>query len=233
MANKKINCPVCRRSYDNSIEYCPYCSTPNPLMTSNIEMDDKKLADKTQKEKAKPAKKIIPAETHEDEIDEYDTEDEYTPAEEDGFYSDDEVYEYHDDEDSFEEQYYDDEQADDENYEYEDEDDSEYEYYEEDDEENNNDYESDESSSQLINDTKRSRIDWSDEETPEAPDMTNAFNEKGEYQPNFDGYYNDTKAKIEGEIENLTQGKEKAIIRAILGVAAVAGVIVYLVLTLY
>ena len=240
MANKKINCPVCRRSYDNTIEFCPYCSNPNPLLNSNKNLDDTGLSDKKRPEKPLPKiKKPVPEpEPVEEDLDEYDTEDEYTPDDEDMEGSPDAQYdsedesEYEDDEDYSEDDDDESEQEDDDDEEYDGED---GEYDEDDDEEDfeDDEEETEETSSQLINDEKRSPITWADEEKKEAPDMTKAFNEKGEYQPNFDGYYNDTKAKIEGEIESLTQGKEKAIIKVILGVAAVAAVIVYLVLTLY
>ncbi len=230
MANKKIICTGCRRSYDNKIEYCPYCSAPNPLFKSDeaIKKESNEGLKALKRHKA-PEKEEPQDEYDEDDLfeeSETDTDEEYieeysSEEEPEGEESSEEYEEYSEGDEN--EQDSEDEEGD-ANYD-EDEYDQEDDYDESDDE--------DSSGSVLSADSKRSPIDWTDEEKKEAPDLSKAYDENGGYNPNFDGYYNDTKAKIEGEIESLTAGKEKAILKVVLGIAAVIGVIVYLVLTLY
>lgn len=247
MANKKIICTGCRRSYDNQIEYCPYCSEPNPLLKASNEIEKEESLSK-----AKPPKKVNPPKKNkpkpaEDEYDDEDlfeeTSDEASEEPEEEYENEDSEDEYDDDisdssedsEDSADTEDDDDEESDDEEYaddDDEDDDADDEDEYEDDDEDDDEDDEGEVNSS-LTADSKRSRIEWTDEEKKEKPDMSKAYDEDGGYNPNFDGYYNDTKAKIEGEIESLTAGKEKAILKVVLGFAAVIGVIVYLVLTLY
>ena len=242
MANKKIICTGCRRSYDNKIEFCPYCSAPNPLLQTKDNLVKEEGLQKIKPKKATPKPK---PEEPQDEYDEDelfgDTEAEENVEEPDDEYVEDtneesdeyEEYEGNDSEDDSEDDHEDDDNSDG-SAEYEEddedsEDDEEYEDGEEGDEEDDDE----DSTTALASDSKRSPIDWTDEEKKEKPDMSKAYNEDGGYNPNFDGYYNDTKAKIDGEIESLTAGKEKAILKVVLGIAAVIGVIVYLVLTLY
>ena len=239
MANKKIICTGCRRSYDNKIEFCPYCSAPNPLLQSKDNMAKEEGLSKAKPKKAAPKPK---PEEPQDEYDEDelfgDTETEEAAEEPDDEYVEDtdeesdEYEEYEDSEDDEDEEAEDSDDSDE--YEEDDEDESEDdEEYEDDKEDDEEEDDEDDVATALASDSKRSPIDWTDEEKKEKPDMSKAYDENGGYNPNFDGYYNDTKAKIDGEIESLTAGKEKAILKVVLGIAAVIGVIVYLVLTLY
>lgn len=78
---------------------------------------------------------------------------------------------------------------------------------------------------------KRKKIPWSDETVVEEQNPLNGI-EDGKYNPNFDHYYDDVKLKIDGEIETLTLGKEKAILKVIASFLGVIGVIVYLIVSL-
>lgn len=78
----------------------------------------------------------------------------------------------------------------------------------------------------------RSKISWDDEDpNKESGNFTEMFNEKGQYQANYDGYYNDTLPKIINEIDHVLVGKEKAILKAVTSVVAIFAIIIYLVLT--
>ena len=245
MANKKINCPKCRRLYDKTIKFCPYCGEENPLMQEGVEQEEEQeeplkkqgpKIEKTAKAVQRKSPVVVPKEpepVEEPEEEEYDdseyaedyTDDEYDDSE--GFYADENVdeEEYEDDDEAGDEEYEDEESEEydsDEEYEEEDEESEEYE---------DDDYE-EQGNSELTEEEKRIPIDWSDEKKKAPKKVSEEYNENGEYQPNFDGYYNDTKAKIDNEIDNLTAGKEKAIIKVIFGFAAVIGIIVYLVLTI-
>ena len=241
MANKKISCPKCRRSYDNKIEYCPYCGTVNPLMDEDakaeIEQEEALSEQKPQVKKSIPIKPVQkkaptpppkpePEPEVDDEYDDSEYAEEYAEDEYDEGYDDGEIeYEgeesYEDEEDSEYDEDYEDEQ-----YEgYDDEEDPSEEGYEDEEDEEN-------MASELTEDEKRIPINWTDEKKKEKKDNSPAYYEYGKYQSNFDGYYNDTKAKIDNEIDNLAAGKEKAILKVVFGVVAVIGVIVYLILTL-
>lgn len=78
----------------------------------------------------------------------------------------------------------------------------------------------------------RSKIAWDDERTMDQPETyTEMFNEKGQYQANYDGYYNDTLPKIKDEIDRALAGKEKAILKGIFSILGIIAIIVFLVLT--
>ncbi len=84
-----------------------------------------------------------------------------------------------------------------------------------------------------VPDSHRAHIAWSDEaesKTSES-DYTEMFNEKGVYQANYDGYYNDTLPKIQDEIDHIMAGREKTFLKAVFTIIGIVAVIVYLVLT--
>ena len=236
MANKKILCPKCRRSYDNTIEYCPYCSTPNPLLSGADKLKDEGNLFSNNKPKVKRAAEkiidvdeptVIPSEpvvsNEYDDNEEGYSQDEY----DDGEYSDEAMDDG--DEEYYEEGEYDEMSDGEDEPGYYEEDGDEGEEYEEYDDNTENDSSS---GSDISLDSKRSKIDWSDEKKKETVDISKAYNDKGEYDPNYDGYYEDTKPRIENELDNLAVGRDKAIIKGVLTVAAIAGIIVYLILTL-
>lgn len=194
MAGKKITCSKCRRLYDNKIEYCPYCGSPNPLLVASSEMDEESsIIDATYRE-----------------VDEVDNKEIDT-------YSDEVIEEYDDSEAEVEEKY--DEYENSEEY-------GDY------DEEFEDSSQKNAYASELTSSTNRKKVDWDDEKERDTSNDENMYNEDGEYNPNYDHYYDDTKAKIDNELESLAVGKEKAILKAVGGVAAVIGIIIYLVLTL-
>lgn len=78
----------------------------------------------------------------------------------------------------------------------------------------------------------RSPINWTDEEKPAPVDYSNIYNEDGVYNPNYDGFYNDTLPKIQNEIDSLMAGREKTILKIVFGFVAIFGIIVYLILTI-
>ena len=79
---------------------------------------------------------------------------------------------------------------------------------------------------------KHAKIQWSDEVSPDTPDYAAMYDESGTYNPNYDGYYNDTLPKIADEIDSLLAGKEKTILKAVFSLDAIAAIIVYLILTI-
>ena len=247
MAGKKISCSKCRRSYDNKIEFCPYCGSPNPLFAKATPVAaDKPIKSATVKKQV--SKKPVPE--PEPEIDEYDVSDEfdttqgeylpdeYLPDEDDGEEAVEDEGAFYPEENADEGSFDSDDDEDDEEY---DEDNGEYgndEANEDEEEpefsESYDDLDSEEAShSVLTNNTKRERIEWTDEEPVDASNNEDMYDENGKYNPNYDHFYDDTKAKIQNELESLASGKEKAILKIVGGVVAVIAVIVYLILTLY
>lgn len=81
--------------------------------------------------------------------------------------------------------------------------------------------------------TNEGTIRWSDEPEKQEPDYSKAYDKNGVYQPNFDGYYNDTLPKIANEVDRLLAGKEKAILKVIVSLVGIVAIIVYLVITTY
>lgn len=80
--------------------------------------------------------------------------------------------------------------------------------------------------------THRIPIDWKDEKNRKEPEYTEMFNEKGEYQANYDGYYNDTLPKLQNEIDRALASKEKIILKGIFALVVIIAIIVYLVVTI-
>lgn len=191
MAGKKINCPKCRRSYDNKIEYCPYCGSQNPLFSDAASFNENASLVNTQNN--------ITKNDASEQSEVYDDQNYYDDS---GEYSED-----------YQEEAFD-------------------EYYNNSDSDSSSDSESDSDTSELSTSAGREKIDWTDEEKEKNVEHDNMYDENGEYNPNYDHYYDDTKAKIDNELERLSAGKEKAILKIIGGIAAVIGVIVYLILTL-
>ena len=93
--------------------------------------------------------------------------------------------------------------------------------------------EPDENTSELSISAKRDKIQWTDEEHKDTSNHAPMYNPDGEFNPNFDHYYDDNEAKIESALDSLSNGKEKAILKILFGIAAIIGIIVYLILTLY
>lgn len=87
--------------------------------------------------------------------------------------------------------------------------------------------------SELSTSANRDKIHWTDEEHEDTSDHAPMYDSNGEYNPNYDHYYDDRKAKIDSALESLSNGKEKAILKILFGIAAIIGIIVYLILTLY
>lgn len=77
------------------------------------------------------------------------------------------------------------------------------------------------------------KIEWTDEKKNErtytSKDM---YDEKGKYDANYDGYYDDILPKISNEVDKILQNKEKTILKIIGSVVIIFGIIVYLVVTL-
>ena len=221
MAGKKISCSQCRRSYDRNIEYCPYCNSPNPLMVSKSSSEELPL-----KQTRKTMKKIA---INEEELFTDSTEEELS-EETAADYSEDE---YTDDTNDEYEETYTEESSDEEYVDSTDDIGSDDEVsLDSDDEGFSTDIEPDMQTSELSAQSNRSKIKWTDEPEPDTSNYEDMYDETGEYNNNYDHYYDDTKAKIDGELESLSAGKEKAILKIVGGIAAVIGVIVYLVLTL-
>lgn len=190
MVGKKISCPKCRRSYDNKIEYCPFCGSQNPLLSASEKKAD---AASLVNNNLRAIEEDLPKTP-----DTYDKQDYY-----------DESVEYTED---YEEDTY---------------------YESDEDQENTISYsEPASNTSELSTSSGREKIDWTDEEDEKNIEHDNMYDENGEYNPNYDHYYDDTKAKIDNELERLSAEKEKAILKIIGGTAAVIGTIVYLILTL-
>lgn len=78
----------------------------------------------------------------------------------------------------------------------------------------------------------RSPIDWEDEREKPETEYTEMFDEKGVYQANYDGYYNDTLPKIKNEIDRALANKERIILKGVFSVVAVVAIIVYLIITI-
>lgn len=207
MANRKIICGTCRRSYDNTIEYCPYCSTPNPLLTTKLdeEDEDQELSNTAYNQ----SDDYDDSEYSEEATEEYDENGEYSEDYDDSDYSEDSNYDSDDDE--F--------QASDDEYEY-------------GDNENLSGNDDPTESELQTGDAKRAKIKWTDEEEKKEPNLEDAYNENGEYIPNYDGFYDDTKAKIADETERLTNEVWKTVFKAVAVVAGIIGVIAYLILTM-
>lgn len=77
----------------------------------------------------------------------------------------------------------------------------------------------------------RSPIDWQDSTEKPETEYTEMFDEKGVYQANYDGYYNDTLPKIANEIDRALANREKIILKGIFSVVAVVAIIIYLIIT--
>ena len=58
------------------------------------------------------------------------------------------------------------------------------------------------------------------------------YDAAGTYNPNYDGYYNDTLPQIADEIDSLLAGKEKTVLKAVFSLTSIAAIIAYLILTL-
>lgn len=82
-----------------------------------------------------------------------------------------------------------------------------------------------------VQETNRSRIDWEDEKKESVEHFTEMFNDQGIYQANYDGYYNDTLPKLQGEADRALADRGKAIMKAIFTFIGIIAIIVYLVLT--
>lgn len=80
--------------------------------------------------------------------------------------------------------------------------------------------------------TKKKKIAWTDEKPKEEPDYSKMYDEQGQYNANFDGYYNDTRPKIANEIDRTLAGREKAVLKVIFAIVAIVAIIVYLILTI-
>lgn len=79
----------------------------------------------------------------------------------------------------------------------------------------------------------RSPINWKDERDRDTSgSYTEMFNENGIYQANYDGYYNDTLPKIQGEIDRILAGREKAVLKVVFTIIVIFAIIVYLILTI-
>lgn len=79
----------------------------------------------------------------------------------------------------------------------------------------------------------RSPIDWRDEKNRDTSgSYTEMFNENGIYQANYDGYYNDTLPKIQGEIDRILAGREKIFLKVVFTIIVIFAIIVYLILTI-
>lgn len=79
----------------------------------------------------------------------------------------------------------------------------------------------------------RSPIDWRDEKNHDTPSSyTEMFNENGVYQANYDGYYNDTLPKIQGEIDRILAGREKTFLKVVFTIIVIFAIIIYLILTI-
>lgn len=81
------------------------------------------------------------------------------------------------------------------------------------------------------NTEERSPIVWTDEEKKKEPDHTKMY-VNNQYNANFDGAYDDVLPKIQNEVENLLQGKEKTVMKIIFSIVGIIGVIIYLIITI-
>lgn len=241
MAEQTIKCPKCRRKYEAKAKHCVYCGAINPMFSKRaggVRPDTSSLKDELETEELDPLDSDINDEESfgeyedEDENDEIDTGDDDDDDDED----DDDMEE---DDGEGDEEDNDDEEEDDEEDE-EDEDDDEEDVDDEEDDEDDEDYDDDEDSEELedledegfTGSEKRSPIKWKDKEKKAERDPSEGYDENGHYNPDFDSYYADTRTLIENEIDSRLAGKEKLILKIIAGAVTVAGIIVYLVLTL-
>ena len=189
MSGRKISCPKCRRSYDNKIEYCPFCGSQNPLFEAHNNKASNASLSSSYSENTSS------------------------------------TYEMYDDQ-----EYYD--EATDNRKQYEE---DIYEEYNESPEDTafTSSIEPETNTSELSTSASRDKIHWTDEVHENTSNHEPMYDSNGEYNPNYDHYYDDKEAKIDSALESLSNGKEKAILKILFGIAAIIGVIVYLILTLY
>ena len=224
MAQTKCNCTNCRRLIDIHKDTCPFCGTPNPKSNNTTANSNPKPAAHN---KAVQRMQNISIEEMNSLL--ADTEMEQI--------EDMEVMEEIEIPDMKEEQTKSINSIDDEEYE-------EYipsenvDIYVDEDEETEHsksiekENDSEDFTETLQSSSKRKKIPWTDEEKKEEPDYSKMYDEKGRYNANFDGYYNDTLPKIANEIDHVLAGREKAVLKVIFGIVAIIAIILYLVLTI-
>lgn len=208
--NKKILCAHCRRSYPSNEPLCIFCGEQNPALSS------KPNSSKMLKNNHLSVDDILtqdtPSDNDEYEENEYETDSVPAVGEDDEFATD------------TEEEYGD---------EY-----SETETFEDNEDEEVEEYVPVKNRKPVVRDlsstgnSERVAINWSDEKVKATPDYTKMYDKNGNYNANFDGYYDDTLPRIQNEIDNLLKGKEKTILKIVCSVVGVIAVIIYLILTL-
>ena len=220
MQVKRIHCPKCRRLFDSSLEFCPNCGAPNLLShvkpldseQSKTLQQDASISDVQPTPVAKPVPvnkpKVQAVDPHVfDEI--FEEEDNQSTADEQDVDILEGQEEVSDEPEAFS-------LDTEENPEPED---------------NDDDIPSGESDIKNMK-FRRKLIDWADDKEQPEVDVCKIYNKDGSYNPNYDGYYDDTKTKIDNEIDSLIAGNEKTILKIIAIIVGIFGVIVYLILTL-
>lgn len=224
MAQTRYNCKNCRRLIKVGIDVCPYCGTVNnsekiPQKTINNQTE---TIQQPRKNTSNNNKGVI-------NIDELDNEyEEYVPSQENS----DDVNASS----STDEQNENDENSSSsfaqELEEYDDDEDNTDVVMESDDlsisESNYN--ENTETNDSDLHETKRT-IKWKDEKKVQTPDYTKMYNDKGVYNANFDGYYDDVLPKIDGELDKIMINKDKTFIKVVFSIVAIIAIIIFLVLT--
>ena len=215
MAQSKCNCPSCRRLIEIQLQFCPYCRNENPFYQPVQE--PAKIVEPAAAKTAQVTKPNVVQKQYEpiseSEFDEADSDqaDETTSAPSDDDSQEIYIEEPEDVEESLslEDEYSDPDEL-------------------EDTENNDNG-----SNTNNINSKKsHSGIKWRDEKPKPDVDRSAMFDENGNYNANYDGYYNDTLPKIQNEVDRLLANKEKTILKVVACIVGIAGIIVYLVLTL-
>lgn len=235
MAQTKFNCKTCHRLIDKQQAICPFCGSANPHFSQSDNGSPKPETKKTASSSNTPApeqstEKVTQRRIPSVSIDEMesllncDVED-FT----DGSNSDEEINK------SVSGDFHNSQQVKNEPDEYEEEYFAESTDPESDDEAETEEETDAEERDEEINSSassRRSKINWTDEKPKPEPDYSKMYDQKNNYNANFDGYYNDTLPKIADEIDSLLAGKEKAILKIVFSIAAIFAIIVYLILTL-
>lgn len=242
--NNKCKCKKCKRTISVSDAFCPYCSSPNPL-----------AAEQQTPLKAKPKQK----EPLKDDLEDFLSDTDLDINEQDEVDADDlDEFSYEETEEEEPDLDYEETESEEPEYEEPDNDEPEYEEpdledldYQEDYDEYENYEENYGGSNQnvtddvnkgktrnVVNDINsksrdgRTPINWTDEDPPEKKDFSKLYDENGVYNPNYDGFYNDTLPKIQNELDSLIAGREKTILKIVFGFVAIIGIIIYLILTI-
>lgn len=185
MANKKINCPKCRRSIDINVRACPFCGAANTFAStpaSTASTDDS--TDMTGEDFF---------DSLSDFEDENDFENTLIPDVPDNPITPDGTYE-----DSIEEPK----------------------------------IPSPKAKKMAVSSDHRASIAWKDEQHEPVKEKNPITDERGNYNANHDGYYDDILPKINGEVDRILANRDKTIMKIIGALVGIAAIIVYLVITL-